>query len=80
MRGFGAEGGVADAGTLFLRCVGPYLVLLACFIALGGVFEGGGRARATARVTFCGTVLQLAFATGLSGWGLPGCAWRWRCR
>ncbi|WP_206310387.1 MATE family efflux transporter [Streptomyces sp. Akac8] len=72
MRGFGAEGGVADAGTLFLRCVGPYLVLLACFIALGGVFEGGGRARATARVTFCGTVLQLAFATGLSGWGLPG--------
>ncbi|MEU0042029.1 MATE family efflux transporter [Streptomyces werraensis] len=72
MRGFGAESGVADAGTLFLRCVGPYLVLLACFIALGGVFEGSGRARALARVTFCGTVLQLAFATGLSGWGLPG--------
>ncbi|MDT6986724.1 MATE family efflux transporter [Streptomyces lusitanus] len=72
MRGFGAEGEVADAGTLFLRCVGPYLMLLACFIALGGVFEGSGRARSLARVTFCGTVLQLAFATGLSGWGLPG--------
>ncbi|MFZ4191158.1 MATE family efflux transporter [Streptomyces pseudogriseolus] len=72
MRGFGAGGEVAEAGTLFLRCVGPYLILLACFIALGGVFEGSGRARTLARVTFGGTVLQLAFATGLSGWGLPG--------
>ncbi|MGA5123282.1 MATE family efflux transporter [Streptomyces pseudogriseolus] len=72
MRGFGAGGEVAEAGTLFLRCVGPYLILLACFIALGGVFEGSGRARTLARVTFGGTVLQLTLATGLSGWGLPG--------
>ncbi|MGW4762316.1 MATE family efflux transporter [Streptomyces pseudogriseolus] len=72
MRGFGAGGEVAEAGTLFLRCVGPYLILLACFIALGGVFEGSGQARTLARVTFGGTVLQLALATGLSGWGLPG--------
>ncbi|CAM5408267.1 hypothetical protein STENM223S_09191 [Streptomyces tendae] len=54
------------------RARGLYLVLLACFIALGGVFEGSGRARTLARVTFGGTVLQLALATWLSGWGLPG--------
>lgn len=35
----------ARAAVLFLRCVGPYLLLTACFIALGGIFEGGGERR-----------------------------------
>ncbi|MEV0119357.1 MATE family efflux transporter [Streptomyces sp. NPDC050844] len=72
MRGFGAGGEVADAGALYLRCLGPYLVLLACFIALGGVFEGSGSSPALARITACGVVLQLALAYALSGLGLPG--------
>ncbi|MFJ5151782.1 MATE family efflux transporter [Streptomyces sp. NPDC088353] len=72
MRIFGAGGEVAEAGTLYLRCVGPYLVLLACFIALGGVFEGSGGSPALARITSCGVALQLALAYPLSGWGLPG--------
>ncbi|MFF6998935.1 MATE family efflux transporter [Streptomyces sp. NPDC008313] len=72
MRAFGSQGEVAEAGALYLRCLGPYLVLLACFIALGGVFEGSGASPALARVTLCGTTLQLALAYGLSGWGLPG--------
>ncbi|MET8296525.1 MATE family efflux transporter [Streptomyces sp. NPDC005180] len=72
MRAFGSEGEVAEAGALYLRCLGPYLVLLACFIALGGVFEGSGGSAALARVTACGVALQLALAYGLSGWGLPG--------
>ncbi|CAL9517923.1 lipid II flippase MurJ [Streptomyces sp. enrichment culture] len=72
MRAFGSEGAVAEAGTLYLRCLGPYLVLLACFIALGGVFEGSGGSPALARITTCGVLLQLALAYGLSGSGLPG--------
>ncbi|EFF89461.1 conserved hypothetical protein [Streptomyces sp. e14] len=72
LRGFGATGEVADAGALYLRCSGPYLVLLACFIALGGVFEGSGGSPALARITSCGVVLQLALATVLSRAGLPG--------
>ncbi|MFB7733565.1 MATE family efflux transporter [Streptomyces sp. NPDC056112] len=72
MRIFGAGGDVAEAGTLYLRCVGPYLVLLACFIALGGVFEGSGGSPALARITSCGVALQLALAYPLSEWGLPG--------
>ncbi|MEV5006022.1 MULTISPECIES: MATE family efflux transporter [unclassified Streptomyces] len=72
MRIFGADGEVAEAGALYLRCVGPYLVLLACFIALGGVFEGSGGSPALARITAFGVVLQLPLAYGLSGWGLPG--------
>jgi putative MATE family efflux protein len=72
MRAFGGEGAVAQAGALYLRCLGPYLVLLACFIALGGVFEGSGDSPALARITTCGVLLQLALAYGLSGAGLPG--------
>jgi putative MATE family efflux protein len=72
MRAFGSEGEVADAGSLYLRCLGPYLMLLACFIALGGVFEGSGGSPALARITMCGVALQLALAYSLSGWGLPG--------
>ncbi|MEU5996840.1 MATE family efflux transporter [Streptomyces sp. NPDC047197] len=72
MRGFGAEGEVADAGALYLRCLGPYLVLLACFIALGGVFEGSGGSPALARITACGVAVQLALAHALLGLGLPG--------
>src|SRR5690349_9752809 len=72
MRAFGSEGAVAGAGALYLRCVGPYLLLLACFIALGGVFEGSGASPALARVTACGVTVQLALAYGMSGWGLPG--------
>ncbi|WP_415951179.1 MATE family efflux transporter [Streptomyces sp. KLOTTS4A1] len=72
MRAFGAEGAVAEAGTLYLRCLGPYLVLLACFIALGGVFEGSGDSPALARITTVGVMLQLSLAYALSGAGLPG--------
>lgn len=45
MAAFGAGPEVAHDGTLFLRCVGPYLLLMACFIAAGGVFEGSGALR-----------------------------------
>lgn len=56
---------------LFLRCVGPYLLLMACFIALGGVFEERG-APLLLRVTVLGTAVQLPMAYALSGLGLPG--------
>ncbi|CAL9421016.1 MATE family efflux transporter [Streptomyces sp. enrichment culture] len=69
---FDAEPEVTGAGVLFLRCVGPYLLLMACFIALGGVFEGSGGAGALLRVTVVGTAVQLPLAYGLSGLGLPG--------
>ncbi|PWI18880.1 MATE family efflux transporter [Streptomyces sp. Act143] len=72
MAAFGAGGAVADAGVLFLRCAGPYLLLMACFIALGGVFEGSGGAPVLLRVTLLGTAVQLPLAYGLSGLGLPG--------
>ncbi|WEV25618.1 MATE family efflux transporter [Streptomyces sp. 71268] len=72
MRAFGAEGVVIAAGALYLRWIGPYLTLLACCIALGGVFEGSGDSSALARVTAVGVALQLGLAYGLSGAGLPG--------
>jgi Na+-driven multidrug efflux pump len=72
MRAFGAGPGVAHDGVLFLRCVGPYLLLMACFIALGGVFEGSGGAPVLLRVTLAGTAVQLPLAYALSGLGLPG--------
>lgn len=72
MRALGSGGAVAAAGALYLRCSGPYLLLLACYIALGGVFEGSGGSPALARITACGVVLQLALAYGLSAYGLPG--------
>ncbi|MEU8527489.1 MULTISPECIES: MATE family efflux transporter [Streptomyces] len=75
LRGFGAAPDVAAAGALFLRCLGPYLVLMAGFIALAGVFEGGGASPVLARITFAGVLLQLPLAYGLSGpagLGLPG--------
>ncbi|MBX9361501.1 MATE family efflux transporter [Streptomyces sp. WAC04114] len=72
MAAFGAGPGVAHQGVLFLRCVGPYLVLMACLIALGGVFEGSGGAAVLLRVTVLGTAVQLGLAYGLTGLGLPG--------
>ncbi|MFC8345347.1 MATE family efflux transporter [Streptomyces sp. NPDC057280] len=72
MAAFGAGGDVAAEGVLFLRCAGPYLLLMACFIALGGVFEGSGGAPVLLRVTLLGTAVQLPLAYGLSGLGLPG--------
>ncbi|MEV6111818.1 MATE family efflux transporter [Streptomyces sp. NPDC052109] len=72
MAAFGAGGAVAHQGALFLRCVGPYLLLMACFIALGGVFEGSGGAPALLRVTVLGTAVQLPLAHALCGLGLPG--------
>jgi putative MATE family efflux protein len=72
MAAFGAGPEVAHDGTLFLRCVGPYLLLMACFIAVGGVFEGSGGAPALLRVTVLGTAVQLPLAYGLTGLGLPG--------
>ncbi|MGW7512644.1 MATE family efflux transporter [Streptomyces massasporeus] len=72
MAAFGAGPDVAHQGVLFLRCVGPYLLLMACLIALGGVFEGSGGASVLLRVTLLGTAVQLALAYGLTGLGLPG--------
>ncbi|GGP41275.1 MATE family efflux transporter [Streptomyces melanogenes] len=72
MAAFGATGEVAAAGTLYLRCLGPYLVLLSVCIALGGVFEGSGGSPMLAGITVCGVALQLPLALGLSGLGLPG--------
>ncbi|WP_250403757.1 MATE family efflux transporter [Streptomyces cellostaticus] len=72
MAAFGAGPDVAHQGVLFLRCIGPYLLLMACFIALGGVFEGSGGAPALVRVTLLGTAVQLPLAYALSGLGLPG--------
>ncbi|MGW0733306.1 MATE family efflux transporter [Streptomyces sp. NPDC002851] len=74
LRVLGARGDVAADGTLFLRCAGPYLLLTACVIALGGVFEGSGGAGALLRVTLLGTVVQLPLAHALSGLGLAGIA------
>jgi putative MATE family efflux protein len=74
MAAFGAGPAVAAAGVLFLRCAGPYLLLMAAFIALGGVFEGSGRAPLLLRVTVLGTVVQLPLAHLLSGLGLTGVA------
>lgn len=72
MRAFGAGPEVAHQGVLFLRCIGPYLLLMACFIGLGGVFEGSGAAPLLLRVTLLGTAVQLPLAYALSGLGLPG--------
>ncbi|WP_181803991.1 MATE family efflux transporter [Streptomyces shenzhenensis] len=72
MAAFGAGPDIAHQGVLFLRCIGPYLLLMACFIALGGVFEGSGGAPALVRVTLLGTAVQLLLAYALSGLGLPG--------
>ncbi|MFI8239693.1 MATE family efflux transporter [Streptomyces sp. NPDC085866] len=72
MAAFGAGPEVAHQGVLFLRCIGPYLLLMACFIALGGVFEGSGGAPALLRATLLGTAVQLPLAYPLSGLGLPG--------
>ncbi|MEV6486943.1 MATE family efflux transporter [Streptomyces sp. NPDC051576] len=72
MSAFGAGPQVAHQGALFLRCIGPYLLLMAGFIALGGVFEGSGGAGVLLRVTVLGTVVQLLLAYGLLGLGLVG--------
>ncbi|MEU1654880.1 MATE family efflux transporter [Streptomyces griseofuscus] len=74
MAAFGAGPAVAHQGVLFLRCVGPYLLLMAGFIALGGVFEGSGGAPALLRITLLGTAVQLPLAAALSGLRLPGVA------
>ncbi|MFE4312005.1 MATE family efflux transporter [Streptomyces sp. NPDC056891] len=72
MRIFGAEPEVAEAGALFLRCLGPHLLLTGGFIALAGVFEGTGGSPYLARITIAGVLVQLPLAHGLSGLGLPG--------
>lgn len=72
MAAFGAGPAVAHQGVVFLRCVGPYLLLMAGFSALGGVFEGSGGAPALLRVTLVGTAVQLPLAYALAGLGLPG--------
>ncbi|MEU0177426.1 MATE family efflux transporter [Streptomyces massasporeus] len=72
MAAFGAGPEVAHQGVLFLRWVGPYLLLMACLIALGGVFEGSGGASVLLRVTVLGTAVQLALAYSLTRLGLPG--------
>ncbi|MFE7585575.1 MATE family efflux transporter [Streptomyces gardneri] len=72
MRAFGAEPAVAEAGALLLRCLGPYLMLMACFIGVAGVFEGSGAGPYLARITIAGVLVQLPLAYALSGLGLAG--------
>ncbi|MFF8605114.1 MATE family efflux transporter [Streptomyces sp. NPDC015346] len=72
MSGFGAAPDVAAAGARYLRCLGPYLVLMAGFIALAGVFEGSGGSPRLARITVTGVLAQLPLAHAFSGLGLPG--------
>ncbi|MEH0443459.1 MATE family efflux transporter [Streptomyces sp. B21-102] len=72
MAAFGSGPAVAHQGVVFLRCIGPYLLLMGGFIALGGVFEGSGGAPVLLRVTVLGAAVQLPLAYGLSEWGLPG--------
>ncbi|WP_199548447.1 MATE family efflux transporter [Streptomyces sp. N35] len=71
---FGAGPEVAGQGAVFLRCLGPYLILLACFIALGGVLEGSGHSARLLRITALGALVQLPLAYALSGLGLAGVA------
>lgn len=66
------SGTVGVSAAVLLCVTAPYLLLTACFIALGGVFEGSGGAPALLRVTVLGTAVQLPLAYGLSGLGLPG--------
>lgn len=63
---FSGDTGVVDSGGVLLWYLLPYLVLLAGVIGLGGVFTGGGRARALFWVTLLGAVVQLPLAYGLS--------------
>lgn len=63
---FTDEPGVVDSGAVLLWYLLPYLVLLAGVVGLGGVFTGGGRARALFWVTLLGAVVQLPLAYGLS--------------
>ncbi|MEV8586336.1 MATE family efflux transporter [Streptomyces sp. NPDC051180] len=72
MRAFGAEPDVAAAGALFLRCLGPYLLLMAGYIAVAGVFEGTGASPRLARITIAGVLVQLPLAYAFSGQGLGG--------
>ncbi|MFG3035563.1 MATE family efflux transporter [Streptomyces sp. NPDC048330] len=72
MRAFGAEPDVAAAGALFLRCLGPYLLLMAGYIAVAGVFEGTGASPRLARITVAGVLVQLPLAYAFSGQGLGG--------
>ncbi|MFJ7126998.1 MATE family efflux transporter [Streptomyces sp. NPDC098101] len=72
VRLLGAGPGVAEAGTLFLRCLGPYLIPLGGYIALAGVFEGTPASPYLARITLAGVLVQLPLAHALSGAGLPG--------
>ncbi|MFJ3783734.1 hypothetical protein [Streptomyces sp. NPDC090093] len=54
VRLLGAGPGVAGAGPLFLRRVGPYLIPLGGYIALAGVFEGTPASPYLARITLAG--------------------------
>ncbi|WP_078968212.1 MULTISPECIES: MATE family efflux transporter [unclassified Streptomyces] len=71
---FGAGPEVAEAGALFLRCLGPHLVLTGGYIALAGVFEGTGASPRLARITLAGVLVQLplAYAFSVAGLGMPG--------
>ncbi|MFC4041320.1 MATE family efflux transporter [Dactylosporangium siamense] len=73
MRLFTGDAQVIAAGTVFLRCVGGYLVPIAGVIALGGFLVASGRGARLFAVTVVGitaqTVLGWSLATAI---GLPG--------
>ncbi|MEW2129162.1 MATE family efflux transporter [Streptomyces sp. NPDC005435] len=72
---FTSADGVVDAGSVLLWFLLPYLVALAGVVGPGGVFMGGGRARALLGVTAAGACVQLPLAHWLSsvdGLGVRG--------
>ncbi|MET8814476.1 MATE family efflux transporter [Streptomyces sp. NPDC004549] len=72
---FTSADGVVDSGSVLLWFLLPYLVALAGVVGPGGVFMGGGRARALLWVTAVGACVQLPLAHWLSsvdGLGVRG--------
>ncbi|MCP2321694.1 putative MATE family efflux protein [Hamadaea flava] len=73
LRAFTGDPAVIDAGSAFLRCVGPYLVGLSGVVAFGGLLMGAGRGTLMFGVTVGGVAGQLGLAWLLSSaFGLTG--------
>ncbi|MFJ6541851.1 MATE family efflux transporter [Streptomyces sp. NPDC091385] len=74
---FTSADGVVDSGSVLLWFLLPYLVALAGVVGPGGVFMGGGRARALLWVTAVGACVQLPLAHWLSSVGGLGVRGVW---
>lgn len=65
LRLFTGDPEVIAEGRVLLVFLAVYLVALAGVVSLGGVFLGGGLARAMFGITLCGAVVQVPLAYGL---------------